>query len=82
MLQLDVSNKAAPLTLTKHVASGGLTPRNFTISADGKLLAAVHQHSKSLVLFNVDIDGSGDLSLTAWPTTLSIPIPPVCVRFL
>ena len=65
---------------TIFAPTGGQTPRGFCLSADGALLAVVHQHSRSLALFDVDTTTG---TLTSWgPAT---PLPhhaPVCVRFV
>ena len=71
----------APVAVVGHVPSGGQTPRNFGLSADGALLAVVHQHSKTLVMFDV-VEADGGITLTPWASTVSFSFMPVCVRFL
>jgi 6-phosphogluconolactonase len=55
-----------------HVATGGMTPRHFSISPDGKLLYVANQGSNTVVPFAIDPD-SGIPAPTAGPITAASP---------
>ncbi len=60
------------------VPCGGVSPRNFALTPDGRWLLCAHQRSASLALFRVDAD-SGRLELQ--PALAKVPRV-VCVLFL
>ncbi len=57
----------------KHHASGGIMPRNFTISEDGKWLLVANQASDNIVVFKRDIR-TGDLTKMPQSTKVSMPV--------
>lgn len=59
------------------VPSGGVQPRDFSISPDGKWLLSAHQSTDSVVVFKVD-PASGALTPTGDSISLGMP---VCVLF-
>ncbi len=59
------------------VSSGGVQPRDFSISPDGKWLLSAHQSSNSVVVFKLD-PASGSLTPTGDALSLGMP---VCVLF-
>jgi 6-phosphogluconolactonase len=65
------------LTLLQHMASGGQTPRDFSIDPTGKLLITAHQNSHDL--FSFWIDETGRLGPTGYKLELGSP---VCVKML
>jgi 6-phosphogluconolactonase len=79
-VQFDAS-AVPPVKAVGHVSTGGSWPRNFAVSPDGKLVAALNQKSNNLVMFDATVDGD-KLSLTAWPTPLAFPLSPMCARFV
>ncbi len=65
------------LTFVETVASGGKTPRNFTIDPSGRWLLAANQDSGNIVIFKVN-PKTGRLTNTA--KTVEVPSP-VCIVF-
>jgi 6-phosphogluconolactonase len=61
------------LNTKKYTPSGGIMPRNFTISADGKWLLVANQASNNIVVFKRNIM-TGNLSKVAGNTTVSMPV--------
>jgi 6-phosphogluconolactonase (cycloisomerase 2 family) len=55
------------------IASGGIMPRNFNLTADGKYLLAAHQASNEIVIFERDSD-SGILTKTDWKVAVNKPV--------
>ncbi len=55
------------------IASGGIMPRNFNLTADGKYLLAAHQKSNDIVVFERNID-SGILAQTDWKVAIHKPV--------
>lgn len=55
------------------IASGGIMPRNFNLTADGKYLLAAHQASNDIVVFERNID-SGILTQTDWKVAVNKPV--------
>ncbi|HEY6081866.1 MAG TPA: beta-propeller fold lactonase family protein, partial [Chitinophagaceae bacterium] len=49
-----VDTKTGKLTFRRRVASGGRTPRNFTLTPDGTWLLAGHQNSREITIFRRD----------------------------
>ena len=65
------------VTPVQQIASGGRSPRNFTLDPTGRFLVAANQRSDAIVSFRVDTE-SGRLT----PTGSSVEVAaPVCVRF-
>jgi 6-phosphogluconolactonase (cycloisomerase 2 family) len=59
--------------LMQVVSSGGLMPRNFNLTSDGKYLLCAHQASNDIVVFERNTD-SGLLSPTAWKVAVHKPV--------
>lgn len=59
--------------LVQHIASGGLMPRNFNLTADGKYLLVAHQASNDIVIFDRD-SFTGKLTQTLWKAELNKPV--------
>ncbi|SFH11597.1 6-phosphogluconolactonase, cycloisomerase 2 family [Algoriphagus hitonicola] len=60
-------------TLEEHLPSGGIMPRNFNLTPDGKYLIAAHQGSHDIVVFERD-QKTGGLSSTPWSTKANKPV--------
>ncbi len=59
--------------LVQNIPSGGLMPRNFNLTADGKYLLAAHQASNDIVIFERD-EFTGKLTQTLWKAELNKPV--------
>lgn len=59
--------------LVQNISSGGLMPRNFNLTADGKYLLAAHQASNDIVVFERD-EFTGKLTQTLWKAELNKPV--------
>jgi 6-phosphogluconolactonase (cycloisomerase 2 family) len=59
--------------LVQNIASGGLMPRNFNLTADGKYLLAAHQASNDIVIFERD-EFTGKLIQTLWKAEVNKPV--------
>ena len=57
----------------QQISSGGIMPRNFNMTADGKYLLAAHQASNDVVIFKRDIE-SGKLTQTDWKVSVNKPV--------
>lgn len=57
----------------QNIPSGGIMPRNFNLTDDGKYLLSAHQASNDIVIFERDAV-SGTLSLTPWKATVHKPV--------
>ena len=57
----------------KHTSSGGIMPRNFTISADGNWLLVANQASDNIVVFKRNKD-TGHLTKIPQSTKVSMPV--------
>ena len=57
----------------KYTPSGGIMPRNFTISADGKWLLVANQSSNNIVVFKRNLT-TGDLTKMQGSATVSMPV--------
>jgi len=57
---------------TQQISSGGIMPRNFNLTADGKYLLSANQASNDIVVFERDVE-TGKLTQTAWKVQLSKP---------
>jgi 6-phosphogluconolactonase len=85
---LYASNRAYENTITKFKVSvdgklneksminfdcGGIGPRNFTITSDGKYLLVANQNTDNIVFFNIN-PINGDLMKTNWNISVSMPV--------
>lgn len=57
----------------QNINSGGLMPRNFNLTKDGKYLLAAHQASNDIVVFERNPE-DGTLTLTDWKVELNKPV--------
>lgn len=57
----------------ENILSGGLMPRNFNLTADGKYLLSAHQASNDIVIFERD-EVSGKLTPTPWKAQVHKPV--------
>ncbi len=57
----------------QNISSGGLMPRNFNLTADGKYLLSAHQASHDIVIFERD-PATGKLSQTPWKANVHKPV--------
>lgn len=64
---------AGDLSLIQQISSGGKTPRNFNLSADGYFLLAANQNSDNVQLFKRD-PASGLLSETSRKIAIKKPV--------
>ncbi|MEB2778033.1 lactonase family protein [Algoriphagus sp. D3-2-R+10] len=59
--------------LIQQVSSGGVMPRNFNLTADGKYLLSANQASNDIVVFERD-EETGELNLTSWKVEINKPV--------
>lgn len=59
--------------LIQQTSSGGIMPRNFNLTADGKYLLSANQASNDIVVFERDMD-SGKLTQTSWKVEINKPV--------
>ncbi len=59
--------------LVQQTTSGGLMPRNFNLTADGKYLLSANQASNSIVVFERDLE-TGMLTQTDWKVEINKPV--------
>ena len=57
----------------QNISSGGLMPRNFNLTGDGKYLLSAHQASHDIVIFERD-SITGKLSQTPWKASVNKPV--------
>ncbi len=57
----------------QNISSGGLMPRNFNLTADGKYVLIAHQASHDIVIFERDAT-DGTLTQTLWKATIHKPV--------
>lgn len=62
----------------KFTPSGGISPRNFTISADGKWLLVANQMSNNIVVFKRNVSTG---NLTKMPNTANVSMPVCLILF-
>lgn len=60
-------------SLVEHMPSGGIMPRNFNLTPDGKYLITAHQESHELVVFERD-QNTGKLRDTPWSIKGNQPV--------
>ena len=56
-----------------HIPSGGIMPRNFNLTPDGKYLITAHQESHDVAVFERD-QKTGKLTPTPWTTKAHKPV--------
>lgn len=59
--------------LIQQVNSGGVMPRNFNLTADGKYLLSANQASNDIVVFERDVE-TGKLIQTSWKVEINKPV--------
>ena len=74
----SVDEKTGLLTLINIQPTGGLTPRNFSISPNGKYVLVAHQNSNTITTFTCD-NTTGLLTLINLVITVTKP---VCLQWL
>lgn len=57
----------------QQISSGGVMPRNFNMTADGKYLLAAHQASNDIVVFERNVE-TGELTQTDWKVSVNKPV--------
>lgn len=57
----------------QQISSGGIMPRNFNLTADGKYLFAAHQASDEIIVFDRNPD-TGTLTQTDWKVSVHSPV--------
>ena len=57
----------------QQISSGGIMPRNFNLTADGKYLLSAHQSSDDIVVFERDLE-TGKLTQTDWKVSVHSPV--------
>lgn len=72
---ISVFKKAQDGTFSRiqNTSSGGLMPRNFNLTHDGKYLLAAHQASNDIVVFKRN-EENGSLTLTNWKVKVHKPV--------
>ncbi len=58
---------------TQVISSGGIMPRNFNLTSDGKYVLVAHQESNDILVFDRD-SASGMLSPTDWKVEVNQPV--------
>ena len=66
-------NASGKYVLVQNIPSGGLMPRNFNLTQDGKYLLSAHQASNDIVIFERD-SITGKLNQTLWKATVNKPV--------
>lgn len=66
-------NAAGNYVHVQNISSGGLMPRNFNLTGDGKYLLSAHQASNDIVIFERD-SITGKLIQTPWKAELHKPV--------
>lgn len=59
--------------LMQQVNSGGVMPRNFNLTADGKFLLSANQASNDIVVFERNLE-TGKLTQTSWKVEINKPV--------
>ena len=72
---LSVFSKTASGSYEKiqEIPSGGIMPRNFNLTKDGKYLLSAHQASNDVIVFERDLT-TGSLRKTDWKISLHKPV--------
>lgn len=60
-------------SLIQQTSSGGIMPRNFNLTADGKYLLSANQASNDIVVFERDVE-TGKLTQTSWKVKVNKPV--------
>ncbi|MBN7817630.1 lactonase family protein [Algoriphagus pacificus] len=66
-------NESGEFERIQNISSGGVMPRNFIVTKDGKYLLAAHQSSNDIVVFERNPE-TGELTITDWKVTLNKPV--------
>jgi|GEM_PF-151822 len=66
-------NASGEYVRVQNISSGGLMPRNFNLTVDGKYLLAANQASNDIVIFERD-EFTGKLTQTLWKATVHKPV--------
>src|SRR5690606_37976641 len=60
-------------SLIQQTTSGGIMPRNFNLTADGKYLLSANQASNDVAVFERDVE-TGKLTQTSWKVEVNKPV--------
>ncbi|WP_157243345.1 lactonase family protein [Algoriphagus resistens] len=60
-------------SLIQQTSCGGIMPRNFNLTADGKYLLSANQASNDIVVFERDVE-TGKLTQTSWKVKVNKPV--------
>lgn len=71
-IKVGIDGKLIEKSMT-NFDCGGIGPRNFTITNDGKYLLVANQNSDSIIFFNIN-PLNGDLIKTNWSISVSMPV--------
>ncbi|WP_425639648.1 lactonase family protein [Algoriphagus yeomjeoni] len=66
-------NTSGEYEFTQQISSGGIMPRNFNLTSDGKYLLAAHQASDDIIVFGRDVE-TGMLTQTDWKVSVHSPV--------
>lgn len=66
-------NTSGEYEFTQQISSGGIMPRNFNLTSDGKYLLAAHQASDDIIVFERDVE-TGMLTQTDWKVSVHSPV--------
>lgn len=69
----EIGGRTGKLRFIEHAATGGRTPRNFTIDPTGTFLLAANQDSDTIVTFRID-PATGRLKPTGYVTDVPSPV--------
>ncbi|MBN7812798.1 lactonase family protein [Algoriphagus sp. H41] len=72
-ISVFAKNAAGEYERIQNIPSGGLMPRNFNLTADGKYLLSAHQASHDIVIFERD-PATGKLAQTPWKADIHKPV--------
>ncbi len=72
-ISVFAKNSTGEYERIQNIASGGLMPRNFNLTSDGKYLLSAHQASNNIVIFERD-PATGKLTQTPWKADVHKPV--------
>ncbi|GAB2481498.1 lactonase family protein [Algoriphagus taiwanensis] len=72
-ISVFAKNDSGQYERIQNISSGGIMPRNFNLTPDGKYLLAAHQASNDIVIFERDLD-TGILTQTLWKAQVHKPV--------
>lgn len=72
-ISVFAKNSSGQYERIQNIPSGGIMPRNFNLTEDGKYLLAAHQASNDIVIFERDLE-TGKLTQTLWKAQVHKPV--------